>query len=106
MVQRRAVKLLQGRRRMAKVTMMFKIIHHLVAVPALPYLIPSGVSSITKGHQLTTTHSILQIAESSTILLSVNHQNMDDLYQPGEAADTTTLEQFKSSFSRSVARYG
>jgi hypothetical protein len=41
---------LEERRKRAKVTMLYRIIHQVVAIPAQPYLIPRGVASTTRGH--------------------------------------------------------
>jgi hypothetical protein len=41
---------LEERTKRAKVTMLYRIIHQVVAIPVQPYLIPRGVASTTRGH--------------------------------------------------------
>ena len=41
---------LEERRTRAKVTMLYRIIHQVVAIPVQLYIIPRGVASTTRGH--------------------------------------------------------
>ena len=86
---------LQDRRRKAKVTMLYRTVHHLVAIPSHTYLVPRGASLPTRGHDIRflLPYSRIQSHQQSFFPSAIRLWN--DL--PSAAVNATTLDGFKDS---------
>ena len=86
---------LQDRRRKTKVTMLYRIVHHLVAIPTSTYLVPRGANLPTRGHDIRflLTYSRIQSHQQSFFPATIRLWN--DL--PSAAVNATTLDGFKDS---------
>ena len=86
---------LQERRKRAKVIMLYRIVHHLVAIPSDTYLLPRGVSSTTRGHdtRFLLPYSRTQSHQQSFFPSAIRLWN--DL--PSSAVNASTVEGFKDS---------
>jgi hypothetical protein len=68
---------LEERRKRAKVTMLYRIIHQVMAIPVQPYLIPRGVATTTRGHCQRYQLPYSKTPVPSTIVLPINHQTTE-----------------------------
>jgi hypothetical protein len=85
---------LQDRRRKAKAIMLYRIVHHLVAIPSQPYLVPRG-ADLTRGHNirfllLTLGYRVMNIPFFSSTIRLWNDLPSDTVYAP-------CVERFKNS---------
>ena len=85
---------LEERRKRAKVTMLYRIIHQVVAIPVQPYLIPRGVASTTRGHcqRYQLPYSRLQCHQQSFFPSTIRLWNE----LPAEAVSASTVDAFKT----------
>ena len=65
---------LQECRKRVKTIMLYRIIHHLVAIPPEQYLIPRGVAFTTRGHDTIPT-TLLENTKPSAIIFSICGMN-------------------------------
>ena len=84
---------LQHRRQQIKVTMLFRIINGLVAIPSQPYLVPRGASTTTRGHNLRylVPYSRVQFHQQSFFPSTIRLWNN----LPDSVATASSLEGFK-----------
>ena len=86
---------LQKRRDLARLSMMYRIVHNLVDIPVEPYLTPS--TSMTRGHdshfhQIPTTNNTYQQSFFPRTILLWNQL-------PQTAVSLTTLEAFQNQLA-------
>ena len=86
---------LQKRRDLARLSMMYRIVHNLVDIPVEPYLIPS--TSMTRGydsrfHQIRTTNNTYQQSFFPRTIVLWNQL-------PQTAVSQTTLEAFQNQLA-------
>ena len=81
---------LQKRRDLARLSMMYRIVHHLVDIPVEPYLTPS--TSMTKGHDSGFFHTTYQQSFFTRTVILWNQL-------PQTAVSQTTLEAFHNQLA-------
>ena len=96
---------LQQRRQLIKVTMLFRIITGLVAIPSQPYLVPRGASTTTRGHNLRylVPYSRVQFHQQSLSFFPSTIRLWNNL--PDGVATASSLEGFKEQLHQSHPAY-
>ena len=94
---------LQHRRQQIKVTMLFRVINGLVAIPTQPYLVPRGASTSTRGHNLRylVPYSRVQFHQQSFFPSTIRLWNN----LPDSVATASSLEGFKEQLHQTKPAY-